>query len=154
MKRQLLSANGKRALGSMLICCLWVCAIPAAARAQAKFSNATCSFQMVNTRPATFQIKGTAQVTGLNPLNASTTVTFTFETRANANANWTNLGTTVQQTTNGVNGTANFDTGWQPTMAAGQGVQYRVSVTGSYIDGNGNKVPITPIASTPITPNP
>jgi hypothetical protein len=64
------------------------------------------------------------------------------------------MGITVQQTTNGVSGTANFDSGWQPTMPAGQGVQYRVSVNGSYIDGNGNTVMLNGIASTPITPNP
>ena len=62
-----------------------------------------------------------AQVTGLNPQNASVTVTFAFQTRVNDKAPWTNLPTTVELTTNGVNGTANFDTGWQSLPPQGQG---------------------------------
>jgi hypothetical protein len=42
MKWQLLSGNGKLVLISMLIFCLWARAVPAAARAQAKFSTASC----------------------------------------------------------------------------------------------------------------
>jgi hypothetical protein len=59
-------------------------------------------------------------------------------------------------TTNGVNGTADFDTGWL-TLQNGpppQGAQYRVSVSGFYINGMGNQVALNGISSTPITPNP
>lgn len=155
MKWQLRFGNGKLVLNSMLICCLWVCAVPAAARAQAKFSSATCSVTKVTVGSgSSWKISGTAQVTGLNPQNASTSVTFTFQSRANANAPWTDLSITVTQTTNGVNGTANFDSGLQNIAPPAQGAQYRTSVSGFYIDGNGRMVTIPGIASTPITPNP
>lgn len=155
MRTQLLSGVGNRVLSSVFICCLWACVVPADARAQAKFSSATCASQSVtNGKMVQWQIKGTAQVTGLNPGGASTTVTFTFQRKANGAMNWTDLSPTVTQTTNGVNGTADFDTGWQNISAPGQGDQYRVSVNGFYIDGTGKQVNLMGIASTPITPNP
>lgn len=154
MKWQLRLGNGKVVLSSMLISCLWACMVPAAARAQAVFGNPTCTYTVIKTKPSTFQISGTAQVTGLNPQSASTTVTFTFQTRPNADGQWTDLGAQVEQTTNGVNGTANFSSGGQATGPAGQGVQYRVLVSGYYLDGNGKKVTINAVGSTPITPNP
>ncbi len=99
-------------------------------------------------------ISGTAQVTGLNPQNASTTVTFAFQTRANANAGWQNLNLTATLTSNGVNGTANFNSPWLPMGPPGQGAQYQTVVSGFYFDGNGNKVVLPAVDSPPITPNP
>lgn len=61
MERQLLSGVGKRVLNSMLVCCLWVCAVPADARAAAAFSSATCSIQKVTMGgKSEWGIKGTA----------------------------------------------------------------------------------------------
>ena len=119
------------------------------------FSGATCSVQLLQQgKMKDWNISGTAQVTGLNPQNASTTVTFTFETRPNKNANWAGMNITSTITTNGVNGTANFNTSNAVIGAPAQGQQYRVLVSGSYIDGTGKQVPIPGIGSTPITPNP
>lgn len=110
MERQLLSRVEKRVLSSMLICCLWTCAVPASARAAASFSAAQCYVTKVTMGGHDeWSIRGTASVKDLVPPNASVTVTFTFQRKANGAKNWTNVSGTVQQTTNGINGNANFD---------------------------------------------
>jgi hypothetical protein len=132
MGKQLLSGSERRTASLTFICCLWIFAFPAVVKAQAAFSGATCSVQKVSGGGmTTWQIRGVTSVTGLDPKNASTTVTFTFQRMAKGAKDWTDLTPTVQQTTNGVGGTANFDTGWQGMSAApGQGDQYRVFVNG------------------------
>lgn len=136
MERQLLSGNAKYVLSSMLICCLWVCAVPAAARAQAKFSSATCSVQVVKTGPMVqSQIKCTAQVTELNPTNASTTLNYTLQSSTDGGKTWSDLQQGGTIVTSGVNGTANFDSGWL-VLGSGsppKGVSYRAVCNGSYI---------------------
>lgn len=145
----------KRALGAVLVSCMWVCALPGDAQAQAKFGETTCNVQKINMDGKDqWQIKGATSVTGLNPQGASTTVLFTFQRMVKGSGTWTDLSPTVQQTTNGVLGTAKFDTGWIGMAAPGQGDQYRVFVTGFYIDGTGQKVQVTPTSSTAVTPLP
>jgi len=153
MKWQLRLGKGKLVLSAMLICCLWVCAVPAAARAQAKFSSATCSVQVVKGKMVTYQIKGTAQVTGLVPQNASATVNFKFQTSTMAGV-WSDMSQGASVTTTGVDGTANFDTSWLMMGAPANGQQYRVVCSGGYIDGSGKLVAIPGTTSDPITPSP
>jgi hypothetical protein len=102
----------------------------------------------------TWQIKGTTSVTGLVPANASVSVTVKFQKKANGATDWSDM-FSVTQSTNGVNGTATIDTGFNPfSPAPNSGDQYRVVVSGYYIDSNGKQVQLTPVGSTPVTPVP
>ena len=87
MGTQMLSGVGRRVLGSMLICCLWVFAIPASAKAATAFGDSVCSVQSVTGGGNTiWQIKGTTSVTGLNPGNNPVEVTIKFQKKANGAA--------------------------------------------------------------------
>jgi hypothetical protein len=156
MRTQLLSGAGKRVLIPCILCCLWVFAVPVGASAATAFGNASCFVQSITMNgTTTWQIKGTATVTGLVPGNNAVTVTVQFQKKANGAANWANM-FSVTQTTNGVNGTATIDTGFitfTPAPAAGD--QYRIAVSGTYMTGTPPMpVMLVAVGSTAITPVP
>ncbi len=143
-----------RVLTSVFICCLWVCTVPASARAAASISSVVCTDQNVMVgKMGQWQIKGTAQVTGLNPQNAQTMATFQFQVSNDGGKTFSDMNLKVTGTTTAVNGTANFDTGWQ-NFAPAKGQQFRVVVSASYIDGTGKEVAIGVVNSDPNTPIP
>jgi hypothetical protein len=157
MKWQLRFGNGKRMLNSMLICCLWVFAIPAAASADPMFSSPTCSVQQITQgRMVQWNIKGTVSVTGLPnpPGNQSTTAKFEFQTSKDNGTTWSDMNITVSITTRASGGTANFDTSWIVIGMPAKSQQYRVVISGGYIDGNGQAVAIPGTTSPVVTPSP
>lgn len=155
MKWQLRFGNGKRVLSVMLMCCLWVCAVPAAAKAQAKISSATCTVKNIQTPMMDqWKIYGAAQVTGLVPQNASTTASFRFQTSNDGGKTWSYMNAKESDTTTGVGGTANFTTQLYTIGQPAKGQQYRVIVSATYIDGTGKQVAIGILNSDPVTPSP
>ncbi len=138
----------------MLACLLWMLAIPVSVRAAGSFSGGSCYVQSVTVNgTVTWQIRGTASVTGVVPANAPVMVTVKFQTMPKGATQWSDM-SSVDQTTNAVNGTANIDTGFVTfTPAPGSGDQYRILLSGSY----GQPPLITQmqsVGSPPVTPVP
>jgi hypothetical protein len=153
MRTKPLSGAGKFSLGLMLVCCLGASVAFGDVRAGAAVQDATCAVQSTNAGGiTTWQIKGTASVTGLVPRDAQLHVTVQIQEKRKG-GKWVNMFSAVQSTA-GANGTADINTGFQdfaPPPKSGD--QYRIRVSGYYMtDTPPMQQDITPMDSPALTP--
>lgn len=160
MTSQRRSGASKHVTFPVILCCLWVFAVPADARAQ-QFDKPSCIVQSVNRQGVTtWQIKGTVDVSGLiaNPNNTTVEVKakILFQKRAKGAADWSDM-VDITITTTTSNGTAKIDTGFKNfTPAPAKGEEYRISVSGAWmtVDPQPKKGDLPAVDSPSITPIP
>jgi len=156
MTTKLLAVLTNRLFVAGLLCCLWVATDANTASAQA-LTNPICTTKIVKApapQPDYWQNSGTVSATNIPANTMTVSTTFQFERRAKGAFNWTVMYSVGLQTTP-VNGVANFDTGFTTfTPAPGAGEEFRVYISGYYVNGMGMRTNIPPAESPIRTPIP
>lgn len=156
MTTKLLAVLTNRLTLAGLLCCLWVATNANTAQAQGLANQQITTKQTVYPPPkgTVYSCKGTVAAVNLPAGSKSVSVSIAFERRAKGVTDWTPFIVDNQKAVPMAGG-ASFDTGWleiTPTPAVGE--QFRISVTGSYVDAMGNTNLFNLVESAPDTPRP